>query len=204
MVKRAWLAKFRQQVAEKLDPAEAAEILACVASGESLSRLRKARCIADALARLESRADEAVVADILQGCACDFSTKLIAAVKRVYDGSSDMADFWARLRESGLLGRDFEVRDGWVVMAKGPYRPDLKARHPDDPFEWFCHCGSIVKPLHGRLSPVICNCGVGFLRPLFTALFAAPVYMEVRQSLVKGDARCVFAVQVPASKDATP
>jgi hypothetical protein len=204
MTKRAWLAKFQQQVTENLDQAEAEEILACVAGGENLSRLRKARCIAGALARLESCADEAVVADILQGCACEFSTRRIAAVKRVYDGSSDMADFWARLRESGLLGRDFELRDGWVVMAKGPYRPDLKARYPDDPFEWFCHCGSIVKPLHGRLSPAICNCGVGFLRPLFTALFGAPVDMEVRQSLVKGDARCVFAVKVPASKGVTP
>jgi hypothetical protein len=197
MTKRAWLTKFRQQVAEKLGQTEAVEILACVASGENLSRQRKARCIANALARLESCADEAVVADILQGCACDFSLSRIAATKQVYDESSDMADFWIRLRESNLMGRSFEVCDGWLVMTKGPYRPDLRAQHAQDPFEWYCHCGSIVKPLRGRLSPVICNCGAGFYRPLFSSLFGAPVHIEVRESLVKGDSRCVIAVQVP-------
>jgi hypothetical protein len=204
VVKRAWLAKFREQVAGKLGGPEAGEILAGVAGGESLSRLKKARCIAEAVARLEGCAEDAVMRDILQCCACEFSTKLIAAVKRVYDGSSSMDDFWTRLRESHFLGRDFELRDGWVVMAKGPYRPDLRARYPDDPIEWFCHCGSIVKPLHGKLSPVICNCGIGFLRPLFEALFGAPVNMEVRQSLVKGDACCVFAIQVPDAYRSSP
>ena len=105
-----------------------------------------------------------------------------------------------RLRESNLMGESFEVRDGWVVMVKNPYRPDLKAHHPEDPFAWYCHCGSIVKPLHGNISPAICHCGAGFYRPLFVSLFGAPVQIEVRESLVKGDARCVFAVKVLLSE----
>ena len=96
-----------------------------------------------------------------------------------------------------MPGQSFEVREGWLVITKGPYRSDFKAAYPDDPFEWYCHCGSIVKPLHGQVSLAICHCGAGFYRPLFATLFGPPVHLEVRQSLVKGDVQCVIAVKIP-------
>jgi len=202
VTRRAWIARFRQQVAAHLPESEAGQVLAGVADVESLSRLNKARCIAAALAQLDCRAGETTVSEILQGCACEFSPSRIAAIKQVHDKSPGPAEFWARLGESKLLGESFEVRDGWVVITKRPYRPDLQARHPDDPIEWYCHCGSMVKPLHGRLSTSICQCGAGFYRPLFAALFGAPPRIEVRESLVKGDARCVIAVQIPGKEAA--
>jgi hypothetical protein len=196
-MRRAWLDKFRQHVVATLDKAKAKEILASVAGGESLSRLRKAQCIAGAVAQLERCVDKAVVADILHGCACEFSQSRIAAIKQMYSESSDLADFWRRLCESNLMGESFEVCDGWIMIVKNPYRPDLKARHPEDPFTWYCHCGSIVKPLRGNISPAICHCGAGFYRPLFASLFGTPAQIEVRKSLVMGDSRCVIAVRVP-------
>jgi hypothetical protein len=197
-MKRAWLDKFHEQVMENLDTAKAKEILTFVVDRESLSRLRKAQCIAGAVAQLEHSADKAVVADILHGCACEFSKMKITAIKQIYSESFDLADFWIRLRGSNLMGEFFEVRKGWFVIVKNPYRPDLQARYPEDPFTWYCHCGSIVKPLHGRMSSAICHCGAGFYRPLFASLFGVPVQIEVRESLVKGDARCVIAIRVPS------
>lgn len=196
MTKRAWLTKFRQQV-EQLPQGEAEQILACVEGAESLSRLKKAQAVTQAIAQLERCANSATVSAVLQGCSCEFSQGRIAAIKRVYDESPSLSEFWVRLHASGLLVVPFEYRDGWLIITQKPYRPDLQAGHPDDPFEWYCHCGSIVKPLHGCLSPAICQCGAGFYRPLFLALFGDPVQIEVRESLLRGDSRCVFAVRVP-------
>lgn len=155
MTKRAWLIKFRQQV-ERFPQVEAEQILACVDGAESLSRLKKAQTIAQAIAQLEQCADPATASNILQACSCEFSQARIAAIKQVYDESPSLSEFWVRLRASGLLVVPFEYRDGWLIITQKPYRPDLQAVHPDDPFEWYCHCGSIVKPLHGCLSPAIC------------------------------------------------
>jgi hypothetical protein len=198
MMKRAWFDKFRQQIVENLVTTKAEEILTSVVGGESLSRLRKAQCIARAVALLEHSADQAVAANILHGCACEFSQSRIAAIKQMYNESSGLTDFWIRLRANNLMGESFELCKGWFVIIKNPYRPDLKVCYPDDPFAWYCHCGSIVKPLHGNISPVICHCGAGFYRPLFASLFGPPVQIEVRESLVKGNARCVIAIRVPS------
>jgi len=72
MPKKAWLEKFRQQITEKLGEEKAAQILACVEGAESLPVTGKARCIAEAIKRLEFCADERLLAGVLHGCACDF------------------------------------------------------------------------------------------------------------------------------------
>jgi hypothetical protein len=197
MQKKEWLGKFRCQVANKLGPETGADILALVEDAEKLTKLGKARCIANAIASLEDHFSAPVVAEILQGCSCNFSLARLAAIQKIYQSSSDISAFICQLNDSSIFPEPIQLIGDWIVIDKKPYRADLKTQYPGNLISWYCHCGSIVKTLHGNISPAICQCGAGFYQPLFSALFGIPVRIEVRESLLQGQAQCVIAVQIP-------
>lgn len=197
MTKKAWLEKFREAVVDKLSKPAATKILAVVQDGESLSRVSKAQRIADAIERLEQNTDRSTAIKVLQCCSCEFSQLRIAAIKKLYRESANLTNFWSLLKESGVMFEEFELVDGWMLITKKPYRPDFKERMPEKPFQWYCHCGSIVKPLKGRAPALICECSAGFYQPLFKALFGKAVHTEVRASLVRGDSNCLIAIRIP-------
>jgi hypothetical protein len=198
MAKKAWLEKFRYQVENQLDQITSSEeILAQVEEAEKQTKSGKARCIANAIVLLEDRASPQVLDVILQGCSCNFPQARLVAIREIYQASPDISVFVCRVNESGLFNEPIQLVGDRLVITKKPYRPDLRTIYPNNPIAWYCHCGSIVKVLHGNISPAICQCGAGFYQPLFSTLFGRPVQLEVRESLLQGNSQCIIAIQIP-------
>ncbi len=98
------------------------------------------------------------------------------------------------------------VRQGDKIYAtKIPYAPKqfLKEKDPLMRKYYACHCQLVRTALRDdkpRISATFCYCSAGFEKLHFDAIFGQPVEVELLETLLKGDARCRFAIKIPKSK----
>ena len=58
----------------------------------------------------------------------------------------------------------------------------------------FCVCPLVQRQL--VKSPVLCSCSEGFAERMFAAVLDQPVQATVTQSVLRGDASCVYTIQI--------
>jgi hypothetical protein len=92
-----------------------------------------------------------------------------------------------------------------VYKTKIPYAPwqFLKEKDPTMRKYYACHCQLVRTALRDgkpRIPATFCYCSAGFEKLHFDAIFDEPAEVELLETLLKGDARCRFAVKIPESK----
>jgi len=92
-----------------------------------------------------------------------------------------------------------------VYKTKIPYAPKqfLKENDPTMRKYYACHCQLVRTALRDgkpRIPATFCYCSAGFEKLHFDAIFGQPVEVELLETLLKGDARCRFAIRIPKSK----
>jgi hypothetical protein len=67
----------------------------------------------------------------------------------------------------------------------------------------YCHCGWAKESFRTKdvdISPEFCYCGAGWYRQFWESVFQEPVKVDVVETVMKGDSRCMFAVHIPLSE----
>ena len=95
------------------------------------------------------------------------------------------------------------VRKGDVIyVCKVPHQATEFLTTDDDEMKkyHYCHCGWAKESLRTKdvdISPEFCYCGAGWYRQFWEAVFQEPVKVEVVETVMNGDSRCMFAVHIP-------
>ena len=92
-----------------------------------------------------------------------------------------------------------------IFKVKIPYAPRqfLNEKDPVMKSYYACHCQLVRTALREgkpRISPIFCYCSAGFEKVHFDVIFGEPVEVELLETLLKGDARCRFAIKIPKGK----
>ena len=92
-----------------------------------------------------------------------------------------------------------------VYLTKIPYAPKqfLKEKDPTMRKYYACHCQLVRTALRDgkpEIPAAFCYCSAGFEKLHFDAIFNEPVEVELLETLLKGDARCRFAIKIPKGK----
>jgi len=68
---------------------------------------------------------------------------------------------------------------------------------------YYCHCPwsrEAIKRGDVQLTPVFCNCSAGFHKKPWEVALGQPVKAEVLESVLKGDERCRFVIELPVEQ----
>jgi hypothetical protein len=110
-------------------------------------------------------------------------------------------DVLAYVRDTPTCGGG--VRQGNEIhVTKIPYQADLYVRETDEQRKryLYCHCPwareSILRP-EAAVSARFCQCSAGFEKQYLDAVLDQPVQVDVVTSVLQGDLKCEFAVQLP-------
>jgi len=92
-----------------------------------------------------------------------------------------------------------------VYKTKIPYAPKqfLKEEDPTMRKYYACHCQLVRTALRDgkpKIPATFCYCSAGYEKLHFDAIFGEPVEVELLETLLRGDARCRFAIRIPKSK----
>jgi hypothetical protein len=92
-----------------------------------------------------------------------------------------------------------------VYVTKIPYAPKqfLAEKDPTMRKYYACHCQLVRTALRDgkpKIPPTFCYCSAGYQKLHFDVIFEEPVEVELLETLLEGDARCRFAVEIPKSK----
>lgn len=92
-----------------------------------------------------------------------------------------------------------------IFKTKIPYAPKqfLEEKDPTMKKYYACHCQLVRTALRDgkpKISPTFCYCSAGFEKLHFDVIFGEPVEIELLETLLKGDARCRFAIKIPKGK----
>jgi hypothetical protein len=90
-----------------------------------------------------------------------------------------------------------------VFLTKIPYAPRqfLEEKDPTMRKYYACHCQLVRTALRDgkpRIPATFCYCSAGFEKLHFDVIFDQPVEVELLETPLKGDARCRFAIRIPA------
>lgn len=95
------------------------------------------------------------------------------------------------------------VREGnQVVITKIPYmtKPYLEATKEREKRYYFCHCPWVREALLEEdqpIDPIFCHMSGGYYKNYWEAVLEHPVKVELLESVIRGDAVCKFALQLP-------
>lgn len=158
----------------------------------------------------EAVADVATREKIMERRACvfveEFGDEPLLELRKIYKetgGVDAVFEAMARDREKHSRPR----REGDVIYeTKAPRDAEAfaAAQTPEERRVAYCHCplaraGAATTPApHGRnaLRPYCC-CGGGWYRGIWEFIVERPVHVELRESVMRGDERCTFAVHLP-------
>jgi len=95
------------------------------------------------------------------------------------------------------------IRDGnKVIITKIPYMTKQYLNETDERRRkyYYCHCpwvreGFLVEDQ--PVDPVFCNCSGGYYKNFWEAVLDQPVEVKLLETVLKGDAVCKFALQLP-------
>lgn len=157
--------------------------------------------------QLGSVASEAQVYDILSSCAHVYPSEQLAKLRRVYEEANErLGDPLAAI--DAVL--DFMSSDpGWSNRPRREGRIVLSSKQPRDPAAYaaattkedraraYCFCPMIRERLGSGMPASFCNCGAGWFRQQWEAALGRPVRVRIVESLLQGDERCTFAIELP-------
>lgn len=94
------------------------------------------------------------------------------------------------------------IEDGYLYATKIPYNPAkyISAKTDFEKRKYACHCpvaASSLKENQNGVSPLWCYCSAGFEKLLFDTVFGCDVKVEVVESVLAGDLRCRFKIEIP-------
>jgi hypothetical protein len=94
------------------------------------------------------------------------------------------------------------VRLGDIVYeTKIPYLTKQYLTEPDPTLKryYYCHCPWAREAVKSgeRVAPIFCNCSAGFHKKPWESAFGQKIQVDVLESVLKGDARCRFAIHLP-------
>ncbi len=92
-----------------------------------------------------------------------------------------------------------------IYLTKIPYAPKQYLMEKDLTLKRYyaCHCPlarSAIRDREPEISPMFCYCSSGFEKFGFDVIFDEPVKVELLESVLKGDMRCRFAIEIPRGK----
>jgi hypothetical protein len=93
-----------------------------------------------------------------------------------------------------------------IYVTKIPYAPRQYFQEKEKNLKKYhaCHCQLVRSALRDgnlRIPPTFCYCSSGFEKLHFDAIFGESVSVELLETLLKGDDRCRFAIEIPKGKD---
>ena len=92
-----------------------------------------------------------------------------------------------------------------IYKTKIPYAPGQFLREKDPTMRkyYMCHCQLVRTALRDgepKIPATFCYCSAGYHKLPFDVIFDETVEVELLETLLKGDARCRFAIKIPKSK----
>lgn len=95
------------------------------------------------------------------------------------------------------------VREGNIVYeTKIPYMTKEYLAETDPTLKRYyaCHCPWAREAVKSgeKVAPIFCNCSAGFHKKPWEAALGQKVQVDVLESVLQGDARCRFAIHLPA------
>ncbi|UCD21416.1 MAG: hypothetical protein JSW22_05000 [Chloroflexota bacterium] len=92
-----------------------------------------------------------------------------------------------------------------IYVTKIPYAPSqfLEEKDPAMKKYYACHCQLVrtaIRDGEPEIPATFCYCSAGYHKLPFEAIFDEPVEVEMLETVVKGDARCRFAIRIPKGK----
>jgi effector-binding domain-containing protein len=206
-----WIESLERGLKERTDERTAAAITAGadeVRHDFDSDRLRS--WILDALGRLdESVPRERTRACVLNGCAHRYPKVQLLRMKAAYEEEQDILRFIERLnRDDDLFPSRIYWREGaprnvvYTEKLVPPWNREAYAQATDPVEKRYCGCFcSLVKEVirtGEELSPTFCNCSAGWYVQMWEAILdRRPIRVDVVQSILRGDDRCVFAIHLP-------
>ncbi|MCJ7695380.1 MAG: DUF6144 family protein [Anaerolineaceae bacterium] len=94
-------------------------------------------------------------------------------------------------------------REGNIIYEiKIPYMAKRYLEESDPTLRgyYYCHCPwarEAIKSKNVKLIETFCNCSGGYHKKPFEAIFGQTLKVDVLESILKGDARCRFAIHLP-------
>ena len=207
----AWIESLERGLKQETDEATATAITAgadAVRHDFDSEALRS--WVLGALDRLdESVPGERTRACVLNGCAHRYPRVQLLRMKAAYEEEGDILRFIERLNRDDDL---FPSRIFWeegspkhVVYTEKlvpPWNREAydRATDPVEKRYYGCFCSLVKEVIRTgeELSPTFCNCSAGwFVQMWETILDRSPIRVDVVQSILRGDDRCVFAIHLP-------
>jgi effector-binding domain-containing protein len=160
-----------------------------------------------AMERLETFAGEEDRYDIVSRCAHVFPASQIAKLSSVYENARQTGADPIEAVDAviAFMGEDpgwgeQPRREGRIIhSSKAPRDADgyQKAMSDLERKKAYCFCPLIREHLDQGMPATFCYCGSGWYRQQWEGALGQPVTIEIVRSLLKGDDRCEFAIQLP-------
>lgn len=207
----AWIEALERGLERRTDPETAAAVTAGADDVRYDFDAEKLRSwVLGTLDRLDASVPcERTRACVLNGCAHRYPQVQLLRMKAAYEEEGDILRFIERLnRDDALFPSRIYWRSGEprnVVFTEKLVPPWNREAYDQatDPVEkryYGCFC-SLVKDVirtGEELSPTFCNCSAGWYVQMWeTILGRSPIRVDVVQSILRGDDRCVFAIHLP-------
>ena len=206
-----WIESLERGLRERADEQTAATVTSGadeVRHDFDSERLRS--WVLGALDRLdESVPCERTRACVLNGCAHHYPKTQLLRMKAAYEQEANILRFIERLnRDDKLFPSRIYWKDGepknvvYTEKLVPPWNRQAYER-ATDPVEkryYGCFCSLVKEVIRTgeELSPTFCNCSAGWYVQMWeTILGRSPIRVDVVQSILRGDDRCVFAIHLP-------
>ena len=167
----------------------------------------KATWFKGAMERLDSIVgDEDTRRDIMITVGDQFPRTRIQMLRDVYQRTGDLDGLLEIMRADRTLGDlswyEVPIREGnFIHVTKDPYSPEeyQKATDENEKRAAYCHCGRLREAIRTgmTMSRTYCYCGAGWYKQLWEGILGQPVRVEVVKSVLQGDDRCSFTIQLP-------
>jgi len=93
-------------------------------------------------------------------------------------------------------------RGNTLYKTKIPYQTDEYLKETDEDLKryHYCHCPWVRESLKdgdAHISSTFCNCSAGYVKKPWEVIFGQPLQVELLESILDGNPRCRFAIQLP-------
>jgi len=205
-----WLDSLRRGIS---DHAGAEVAAAATQDGEALLDTFEADRIRSWVLRAIDCLDQAIPDDedracILQDCAHRYPRVHLDRMRRVYEEIGDLRRFIQRLSKDKKLfpGRLWLDETGetpliYIERSVPPWNREAydKATDPVEKRYHACFCSMVREAILTRepVSPSFCNCSSGWFVQMWEAILDRRLRIDLVESVLQGDDRCLFAVHLP-------
>lgn len=162
-----------------------------------------------AVEKMESLFGDRECYQVLSRCAHVFPPRQISKLREVYLEAEGRTGNTLAAVDAVIdfMGEDpgwgqRPQRDGFTVLSsKKPRDPEgyQQAVTPEEKKRAYCFCPLLRQHLQEDMPPCFCYCGAGWYRQQWEGALGQPVKIRITRSLLRGDDRCEFAIELPVS-----